>query len=234
VLETEFESDEGVVRVIDFMPRRGEGPPRVMRIVEGVRGRVPIRMELLVRPEYGTITPWVERSRTPRPPPPARCVPAQRAGGAPHRRQLRDDRKVVELGRGLSDNLVKYVRFQMSVLAGMIITFLGASILTFALANLFFSFTARDELRSVCSLDTVNDRTFLITSLISVAASVFVTELQFFQRGFDTVELTGNQWLICIGAVLTIVVASEIRKFLLRGREPAATTEQTPTETVPA
>lgn len=105
---------------------------------------------------------------------------------------------------------------------------------TFALANLFFSFTARDELRSVFSLDTVNDRTFLTTSLMSVAAIVFVTELQFFQRVFDTVELTGSQWLICIGAALTIVVASEIRKFLLRRREPAATAEQAPTETVPA
>jgi P-type Ca2+ transporter type 2C len=105
---------------------------------------------------------------------------------------------------------------------------------TFALANLFFLFTARDELRSVFSLDTVNDRTFLTTSLMSVAAIVFVTELQFFQRVFDTVELTGNQWLICIGAALTIVVASEIRKFLLRRREPAVTAEQAPTETVPA
>jgi hypothetical protein len=66
------------------------------------------------------------------------------------------------------------------------------------------------------------------------AAIVFVTELQFFQRVFDTVELTGNQWLICIGAALTIVVASEIRKFLLRRREPAVTAEQAPTETVPA
>src|SRR5689334_1198772 len=40
--------------------------------------------------------------------------------------------KAVELGRGLYDNLVKYIRFQMGVLAGMIVTFLGASILNIA------------------------------------------------------------------------------------------------------
>jgi GH15 family glucan-1,4-alpha-glucosidase len=62
VLETEFETADGAVRVIDFMPRRGSGPPRVMRIVEGVRGRVPMRMELRVRPDYATIRPWVERA----------------------------------------------------------------------------------------------------------------------------------------------------------------------------
>ncbi len=217
--------------------------------------------------------------------------------------------KAVELGRELYDNLVKYIRFQMGVLAGMIATFLGASILnivsgipflplqtlwvnfttqvfqsvglgygrstgglmerrprkpgrpiltsadtrwfviaglvmatatlaviagtqhshsdelartmgmtTFGLANLFFSFTARDHLRSVFNLEDWNDRTFLTTSLMSVAAIIFATELQFFQRFLKTDELSGNQWLICIGAGLSIVVVSEVRKLLLRRR----------------
>jgi GH15 family glucan-1,4-alpha-glucosidase len=62
LLETDFETPDGAVRVIDFMPRRGRGAPRVMRVVEGLRGRVPMRMELSVRPDYGSIVPWVEPS----------------------------------------------------------------------------------------------------------------------------------------------------------------------------
>jgi Ca2+-transporting ATPase len=223
--------------------------------------------------------------------------------------------KAVELGRGLYDNLVKYIRFQMGVLAGLILTFVGSSVLnivsgipllplqtlwvnfttqvfqavglgygepaeglmkrrprkpenpilsrpdtrwfivagvvmaastlaviagaehtesdglartmgltTFALANLFFSFATRDALRSVFSLDTFNDRTFLTASLMSVVAIVFATELEFFQRILKTEELTGNQWLICIGAALTVVAVSEIWKLVLRRRaaQPAA------------
>ena len=60
VLETDFETAEGAARVIDFMPRRGEGPARLMRIVEGLRGRVPMQMELSLRPDYASIVPWVE------------------------------------------------------------------------------------------------------------------------------------------------------------------------------
>jgi GH15 family glucan-1,4-alpha-glucosidase len=60
VLETDFETAEGAVRMIDFMPPRGQGPPRLMRIVEGLRGRVPMRMQLSLRPDYGSIRPWVE------------------------------------------------------------------------------------------------------------------------------------------------------------------------------
>src|SRR3954467_4759042 len=214
--------------------------------------------------------------------------------------------KAVRLGRGLYDNLVKYIRFQMGVLAGLIATFLGASILnivsgvpftplqtlwinfttqvfqsvglgygepgeglmerkprkpeapiltradtvwfviaglvmaaatlgviagyedkgdelartmgmtTFAIANLMFSFTARDALRSVFSLDTFRDKTFLITTGLSVASIIFVTELRVFQRVFHTVELSGNQWLLCLGAGSAIIVVSEVRKFIAR------------------
>jgi GH15 family glucan-1,4-alpha-glucosidase len=58
VLETELETDSGVVRLVDFMPPRDVNPD-VVRIVEGVRGRVDMRMELVIRFDYGWIVPWV-------------------------------------------------------------------------------------------------------------------------------------------------------------------------------
>jgi GH15 family glucan-1,4-alpha-glucosidase len=61
VLETDIETDDGAVRVIDFMPRRRDGPPQVVRIVEGLRGRVPMRSELVLRPDYGSIVPWIDQ-----------------------------------------------------------------------------------------------------------------------------------------------------------------------------
>jgi GH15 family glucan-1,4-alpha-glucosidase len=61
VLETDFETADGTVQVTDFMPRRGGGAPQLVRIVEGLRGRVPMRMELVLRPDYGEVVPWVDR-----------------------------------------------------------------------------------------------------------------------------------------------------------------------------
>jgi GH15 family glucan-1,4-alpha-glucosidase len=52
ILETEFETAEGAVRLIDLMPLRDQAPD-VVRIVEGVRGQVPMRMELIMRFDYG-------------------------------------------------------------------------------------------------------------------------------------------------------------------------------------
>lgn len=60
ILETEFETADGTVAVIDFMPPRTESPDLV-RIVEGRKGRVPMRMELVIRFDYGSVVPWVRR-----------------------------------------------------------------------------------------------------------------------------------------------------------------------------
>jgi GH15 family glucan-1,4-alpha-glucosidase len=60
ILETDFETDEGAVRVIDCMPP-GSKAPTVVRVVEGLRGRVAVRMELAIRFEYGSSVPWVQR-----------------------------------------------------------------------------------------------------------------------------------------------------------------------------
>ena len=58
VLETTFHTDDGVVRVIDFMPVR-QTHVDLIRIVEGVSGRVPCHMDLRLRFDYGSILPWV-------------------------------------------------------------------------------------------------------------------------------------------------------------------------------
>jgi GH15 family glucan-1,4-alpha-glucosidase len=60
ILETEWETSGGAVRVIDFMPPRGKAPD-VVRIVEGVSGEVEMETTLRVRFDYGSIVPWVRR-----------------------------------------------------------------------------------------------------------------------------------------------------------------------------
>jgi GH15 family glucan-1,4-alpha-glucosidase len=62
ILETTLETADGAVRLIDFMPPRGTNPD-IIRIVEGLRGTVPMRMELIIRFDYGEIVPWVRQRR---------------------------------------------------------------------------------------------------------------------------------------------------------------------------
>ncbi|WP_194962193.1 MULTISPECIES: glycoside hydrolase family 15 protein [Streptomyces] len=60
VLESEWDTPRGTVRVIDFMPPR-QGAPQLIRIVEGVSGRVPMRSALRMRFSYGRVVPWVHK-----------------------------------------------------------------------------------------------------------------------------------------------------------------------------
>jgi GH15 family glucan-1,4-alpha-glucosidase len=60
VLETEWTTRDGKIRVVDFMPPR-KVAPEIVRIVEGVSGRVAVRSELVVRFGYGRVVPSLRR-----------------------------------------------------------------------------------------------------------------------------------------------------------------------------
>ncbi|MGH6679350.1 MAG: glycoside hydrolase family 15 protein, partial [Bradyrhizobium sp.] len=61
ILETRFETEQGIVALIDFMPPRGKASD-VVRLVRGVSGKVRLRMELVIRFGLGNDIPWVKRS----------------------------------------------------------------------------------------------------------------------------------------------------------------------------
>ncbi|GAA2155797.1 glycoside hydrolase family 15 protein [Kitasatospora kazusensis] len=65
ILEQEWDSQGGSVRVTDFMPPRPlagrDSVPQMIRIVEGVSGTVRMRSALRMRFSYGRVVPWVHR-----------------------------------------------------------------------------------------------------------------------------------------------------------------------------
>jgi GH15 family glucan-1,4-alpha-glucosidase len=62
VLETDFETESGLVTLIDFMPLHNRRHD-VIRIVAGRRGQVKMRMDLTIRFDYGSIVPWVRHTK---------------------------------------------------------------------------------------------------------------------------------------------------------------------------
>src|SRR5689334_8928037 len=61
ILETRFETADGIVALIDFMPPRGKASD-IVRLVRGVNGRVKMRMQLVIRFGLGVDIPWVKRT----------------------------------------------------------------------------------------------------------------------------------------------------------------------------
>src|SRR5829696_3196161 len=61
VLETDFHTAEGVLQIVDSMPIRDEAPD-VVRVARCLEGRVAVRMELVLRFDFGRVVPWVRRA----------------------------------------------------------------------------------------------------------------------------------------------------------------------------
>ena len=87
---------------------------------------------------------------------------------------------------------------------------------TFALFLLLFSIESKDERDSAFSLDTFSDKTFVITSSGSFILLILSTVLSIFHVVLKTVTLDVRQWLVCTAVALSVVVAAEIRKAVLR------------------
>jgi GH15 family glucan-1,4-alpha-glucosidase len=62
ILETTLRSEDGTVRLIDFMPRR-DRLPTVVRVVEGVEGKVEMQARIACRFGYGKLPPWTRTTR---------------------------------------------------------------------------------------------------------------------------------------------------------------------------
>ena len=231
--------------------------------------------------------------------------------------------KAVELGRGLFDNLAKYIRFQMGVLLGLVVTFLGASIFNivggmpfiplqtlwvnfttqvfqavglgygapaeglmqrkprpseepiltrnalawlglagavmgattlaiiwgatdrhgagvgrtmgltaFSIANLFFSFSMKDKIRSIFDFEQFADRKFLMASAMSGLAIIIAPELRICQRILHTESLSLRQWLLCIAAGVVTITVPELQKWLARRRAAEEAAAPAPTVSV--
>ena len=87
---------------------------------------------------------------------------------------------------------------------------------TFALFLLLFSIESKDERDSAFSLDTFSDKTFVLTTSGSFVLLILSTVLSIFHVVLKTVTLDVRQWLICTAVALSIVLAAEIRKAVLR------------------
>ena len=79
-------------------------------------------------------------------------------------------------------------------------------VVTFSLYALFFSIATKDERRTVFSLDTFADRTFNIATGVSVLTLILATVFGPLQAFLKTTSLDVQQWLICTGVALSVIV----------------------------
>jgi len=106
----------------------------------------------------------------------------------------------------------------------------------FALFRIVSALETADETRSVFSGYIFDNPTLLKTTGLSIVLIVLATEMNILQEFLSMGALTGEQWLICIGAALTLIVPEEIRKYfrIKAGHEMPEPVAAAPAATAPA
>ena len=105
---------------------------------------------------------------------------------------------------------------------------------TFAISNVIFSLTTRDEKRSIFSLEVLEDRMFLLLHRRFPGGDPARHRAGVLPPDPDTVHLDLHQWLVCIVVGLAIVPVSEARRLLLKRRGAGTGATGEPQEGVPA
>ena len=85
---------------------------------------------------------------------------------------------------------------------------------TFSLFRIASSLETADETRSVFSGYILHNPALLKATGLSIVTIVLATELGILQNVLGMVGLTGEQWLVCIGVALSLIVVEEVKKFL--------------------
>jgi Ca2+-transporting ATPase len=99
---------------------------------------------------------------------------------------------------------------------------------TLSVFHLFAALLCRDEVNTIFDRSAIPEITQLRRYGIALLAIILVTSLDVLQRIFDTTALSFNQWCICIGIAVSLVVVEELIKLVLRRRSGAGATVQRP------
>ena len=84
----------------------------------------------------------------------------------------------------------------------------------FSLANIWFAFETAHEEKSIVSAETLANPTLLKTGALAIIATVAASELGLLNRVLDTVNLSTQQWAICLVLSLAVIAVAEIKKLL--------------------
>jgi Ca2+-transporting ATPase len=117
--------------------------------------------------------------------------------------------------------------FDVAVASTMLLT-------TLSLYHLTAGLLARDQLHTIFNVHALPGSTQLRRYGFALAAIILVTEIGFLQRVFSMVELTFNQWWICIGIALSLLVFEEVLSLVIRRRNPTVTPAAVAPPVVPA
>ena len=87
-------------------------------------------------------------------------------------------------------------------------------VVVFSLANIWFALETSNEDTSLFSSETLENPTLLKGAVVAFLFTIAATELGFLNRLLDTVNLTIDQWWICLVVSLAIIVLAEVKKLL--------------------